>query len=511
MASEVASLVRALVERGALDDALALATASLEGSTGADRGQALMAQSLVHSARGDFARSLRLSVDAGEQFQQVGLPLALCDALVQTAAVLRAAGDHASAIGTLEHAEQLALGGGDRVRAAKVLRHIGVGSSLLGHHQHALSCLAEAEHTLRELQLHDEARHCRLSWLNARSRRLDSLGHPAEERAESEALLPEWVALADETAAAGQNRLSVMAWGNHAITLQPCGRHAEAVQALLALIPRYREFGMRPNEGLAHAELGRCHEALSQWNEARSHYHLALEILRDSGVQDDLMASLEGLSRCEEALGEPAAALAALKELRTIEKQRTDAAARQAVVQRELRIEMARLTHQWARQALQDPLTGLANRRALERWMDTHWPRVELGEPLVLVLLDLDHFKRVNDHFGHDTGDEVLRQVAQQLQSHTGPGDLAVRYGGEEFLLALAGCGREMAEARAGRLRQAVAAHPWSGVAPGLTVTTSIGVADASEVLDPGALFTLADRRLYAAKYGGRDRVVAAG
>ncbi len=300
-----------------------------------------------------------------------------------------------------------------------------------------------------------------------------------------------------------------MAWGNHAIVLQAAGRHRQAAEALRALVPRYREFGMRPNEGLALAEMARCHETLHEPERARQHYREALDVLRGRGAQDDLLQALEGLARSEEQLGDLAAAFAALKELRAVEKQRKDEAARQALVQRELRVELARLSSQWARQAVQDPLTGLANRRALERWLAEHWPAVELGRPLALLLMDLDHFKKINDSFGHGTGDRVLQAVAELLRAQCRASDLAVRYGGEEFLLAVASTDKAAALPLAERIREQIASQAWPRLAPGLRVTSSFGVADARESLDAPTLLTLADRRLYAAKSGGRNRVVA--
>jgi diguanylate cyclase (GGDEF)-like protein len=392
-----------------------------------------------------------------------------------------------------------------------VLRQIGIVSSLLGRHQHAQSCLEEACLMTKRLAGADEQRETRLSYLNCISRRLEKAGDPGVPQTEIEAHLQDWLDLAEQCAAGGQMRLALMAWGNHAIMLQIDGRNRAAVDALRALVPRYREFGMRPNEGLALAEMARSHETLNEPERARQHYREALQVLREAGAQADLLQALEGLARTEEALGEVAAALAALKELRTIEQRRKDEAARQALVQRELRIELARMSNQWARQALQDPLTGLANRRGLERWLDEHWPRAERGEDLALLLLDLDHFKLVNDRFGHDTGDRVLCEVAGLLQSQARGSDLAVRYGGEEFLLAMAGTDPDAAHAAAHRLRAAVASQDWPSLADGLGVTVSIGVADASEVLNPAGLLTMADRRLYAAKYGGRDRVVTQG
>jgi diguanylate cyclase len=512
-----ATLARALLERGVPDEAQALIDAALPGSSGVDRAELLLAQGTVCASRGQHLDSLGASVEAGEAFQAEGLPLRLCDALVQTAGTLRAAGDHATALSTLEHAETLARGtdgnGADTLRLARVLRQIGIVSSILGRHQHALSCLEEAVAALRPQALPEELRHARLSLLNAHSRRLESLAAAGEQRPQPgvEQHLAEWQALAEEATAAGQLRLAVMCWGNHAIVLHRAGRAAEAAAELGGLLQRYREFGMKPNEGLALAELGHCAESMQDPALARRHYREARGLLSESGAQDDLIEALAGLARCEEQLGDIAAAYAALKELRAVEARRRDEAARQALLQRELRVELARLTNRWARQAVQDPLTGLANRRALERWLGEHWPRVEQGQPLALVLLDLDHFKAINDTLGHDTGDLVLKAVAQLLRAQCRGSDLAVRYGGEEFLLALAGSTLEAAAPLAERLRGSIASQPWSKLAPHLDVTSSFGVADASEALEPAALLTLADRRLYAAKFAGRNRVVAAG
>ena len=191
-------------------------------------------------------------------------------------------------------------------------------------------------------------------------------------------------------------------------------------------------------------------------------------------------------------------------------ERKSDEAARNAVLQRELRIELARMTSQWARQATQDPLTGLGNRRALDLWLGPALSRATRGEPLLLLLMDLDHFKQVNDNFGHHIGDAVLRQVAQLISQHCRSSDLAVRYGGEEFLLALSGVPPDEAIEIAERLRQAIAAHAWQQLRPGLTVTVSMGLTSATEASDAAGLLTLADRRLYAAKYNGRNRLIAA-
>jgi len=509
VSNSTAGLVRALVDRGAADEAEALAQQALRDSTGTERAELLLALSVVQVSRGQFMPALAATVEAGELFQAAGLTARVCDALLGTAGTLRAAGDHDTALATLEHAEALARGAGDELQTGRVLRQIGIVSSIVGRHQHALSCLEEACAVLERHASADEQRNARLSLLNARNRRIDGQPDSPALRAQAEGMLQDWIDLAQAMSDAGQARLAVMAWGNHAITLQPAGRHREAADALRALIPRYQAYGMRPNEGLAHTELARCHETLGEWDRALHHHQEATAILRDGGSSDDLIESLAGLSRAHEHAGDLAAALSALKEVRAIEQTRRADAAHQALLQRELRVELARMSSQWARQAVQDPLTGLANRRALERWVADHWPRVEKGQRLAIVLLDLDHFKRINDTLGHDMGDQVLQEVAQLLKAQCRASDLAVRYGGEEFLLAMADCSVEEAAPSAERLRALIASQPWSQLAPDLNVTSSFGVADTGEALEASALFTLADRRLYAAKYGGRNRVVA--
>jgi two-component system cell cycle response regulator len=173
--------------------------------------------------------------------------------------------------------------------------------------------------------------------------------------------------------------------------------------------------------------------------------------------------------------------------------------------------EARRASERFREMAHRDALTGLYNRR----YVNEKLPAL-LGEaavrrtPVSLAILDLDHFKRVNDTLSHSTGDTVLQEVAQLLvESATGPA-LAARMGGEEFLLVFPGAGAAEAALRCERLRRRIREHGWEPVTGALPVTTSIGVttsADGSGSLS--VLLSQADRNLYAAKRDGRDRVVA--
>ena len=158
------------------------------------------------------------------------------------------------------------------------------------------------------------------------------------------------------------------------------------------------------------------------------------------------------------------------------------------------------------RLATRDGLTGLANRRLFEESLEREVARARRrSTPLSLVVLDVDHFKDINDTFGHPAGDAVLREVGDALTSKSKDSDLAARYGGDEFVILLPDCNAENALVVAERLRTAVQEH-----ATTLTVTTSAGTASLPDNAgDAGRLVAAADAALYQAKRDGRDRSVA--
>lgn len=160
-----------------------------------------------------------------------------------------------------------------------------------------------------------------------------------------------------------------------------------------------------------------------------------------------------------------------------------------------------------------DPLTGLHNRRHLDEQLNDLLVQVKGGSVVLTIgLVDLDHFKRINDTLSHAVGDEVLRQVAALLHSAVDDVEngLAARMGGEEFLLLFPGVDRREGVERLERLREAIGRHPWAAVSDRILVTASIGVASAPEdAVERGALIARADQHLYEAKRAGRDRVVS--
>ncbi|WP_271754476.1 sensor domain-containing diguanylate cyclase [Cohnella sp. JJ-181] len=169
--------------------------------------------------------------------------------------------------------------------------------------------------------------------------------------------------------------------------------------------------------------------------------------------------------------------------------------------------ELLRLNERLETLASTDPLTGLRNRRFFqERLLFETEQYGRTQRPFSLLILDIDHFKSINDTYGHPVGDLVLASLADLLRSNSGPDDVAARYGGEEFVLILPGAGRDDAMCAAERYRSGVEAAAWEG----LRITISIGVSTISPGDTDAALVNKADHALYASKSGGRNRVTHA-
>jgi diguanylate cyclase (GGDEF)-like protein len=174
--------------------------------------------------------------------------------------------------------------------------------------------------------------------------------------------------------------------------------------------------------------------------------------------------------------------------------------------------ELRRLNDELRALAVRDELTGLANRRLFDTLLRREWERAaRAGQPLSLILIDVDHFKRYNDRYGHPRGDECLRRVASALAAMARrPGDCVARYGGEEFAVLLPHTGAGGAAAVAEQARQGVRSlaleHGGSPVGPHVTISLGVASAVPGRHAAAGALVAAADLALYEAKERGRDQ-----
>jgi diguanylate cyclase (GGDEF)-like protein len=156
-------------------------------------------------------------------------------------------------------------------------------------------------------------------------------------------------------------------------------------------------------------------------------------------------------------------------------------------------------------------LTGAFNRRCIMRMLDEEIARAgRSGTPCSIALIDLDWFKRINDTYGHPTGDEVLRTFAISMFANIRSIDRFGRYGGEEFLLVLPDLSVDAAARALDRLRAIIADLDWSAFSPSMNVTISAGVAALRPNESPDTFLARADSALYAAKAKGRNRVASA-
>ena len=184
-----------------------------------------------------------------------------------------------------------------------------------------------------------------------------------------------------------------------------------------------------------------------------------------------------------------------------------------AVIQRAQMVESTMADNARLEQLAQtDALTGLLNRRALTERITAEMERaLRYDSSMALLMIDLDHFKRVNDTYGHLVGDDVLRDVAKLLTETIRTSDMVARYGGEEFLMLLPETDDAGAELFAERIRVAIESHDFGARSnkPGLSLTTSVGVATfpAARIESVEDLFARADAALYRAKADGRNRV----
>ncbi|KQW51298.1 MULTISPECIES: GGDEF domain-containing protein [unclassified Roseateles] len=177
------------------------------------------------------------------------------------------------------------------------------------------------------------------------------------------------------------------------------------------------------------------------------------------------------------------------------------------MVRGRLRLSMKR-SRALEKMALRDPLTRVANRDGMDRALELLLQvQGEMGFPLSVVFVDVDHFKRVNDEHGHEIGDQVLVLLARTLRANLPRDDLLARWGGEEFVIVMPQTPVDEAIAVAERLRMVLSQVEWPA---GLKVTASWGVAQAAAAADVDSALREADQAMYRAKHEGRDRVISA-
>ena len=257
--------------------------------------------------------------------------------------------------------------------------------------------------------------------------------------------------------------------------------------------------------------VGEVRHQLGQHAAAIGLLDTALESFQVLGSRDETARVLRILSQAHEAEGSLNEALACLRQAGAIEQclknEETERRSRALSARRRLE-QASREAERYRRLAMEDSLTGLANRRQLDERLASLMRDVESrGTVLTVALADVDHFKGINDGFSHAVGDEVLRCVGEILRSHCRLGDMAGRFGGEEFMLIFRGLDMRGASEACERVRRAVETWDWKSIHPQLRVTLSLGLASSTSFGEPQGLLDAADHWLYEAKHHGRNQV----
>jgi diguanylate cyclase (GGDEF)-like protein len=309
--------------------------------------------------------------------------------------------------------------------------------------------------------------------------------------------------------------------GHTGTALRLLGRLPEADKALQQTLSFSRTLNERHVQAETLVELGRLRQFEARLEAARQLLTEGAELARSIAARPVLAQANAVLSEVLEALGDLGGALAAHKEFHAVREAELADSRKHASAAAELWLEFQDATRraseygerarQLAEDARRDPLTGLLNRRGFDAQItDLLAAQQTQGLPLSLALIDVDHFKQINDQHTHAVGDQVLQRLAELMKQHCRQLDLPVRHGGDEFLLVLAGADLKAAARVLQRLEHAGHASPWLPQIPGLKVTLSIGVAAHRPDTPIDATIAAADAALYEAKRQGRDRIVQA-
>ena len=480
----------------------------------------------------DFVAALELLLEAARAYQDLSDFANAAMALAGVGLCQHRLGAQDDAVASLLHALESARE--HRFVTLQVNIHNSLGSALLAagrtdeaaHHLALGTAQAREEHNenlLTKLLLNQS-----LVW----KRRGDNAGDAlaaAREYEQSHAMAAQALAHAR---ALGNRYDEAHCLGQSGSMLRLLGRRAEAEVALNATLELGRELDEAHVQAEAMLELGRLY-ANDGDERARQCLREAVALAERMSAKVMLAEVCEALSAQCEREGDTATALAMYKRFHSVREaefavtrrhaaraaqlwidfrqaaQRATQYQEEAKLLAEDKAALARQAEELTAAAQHDPLTGLLNRRGLDAQIAALVATCERTNlPLTVALLDLDRFKEINDTFSHPIGDVVLKRVAAIIRAHCRVNDLPVRYGGDEFLVVLAGADRDGSTLVLNRLKDAVDDCAWAEEAAGLEVTLSIGAAmRGSDTGVAGTIFA-ADRALYLAKSGGRDRIV---
>ena len=477
-------------------------------------------------------------------------PRLVADGLTWRGSVQSLLGEHALALVDFLEAQKFYETSGAPIESEQNLFNIAVAYRRLGE-------AAQARDYLRRLLFLGEQRHDRQQQLSAHMQ-LGFLDSEMGEQVSAESHLHKALALAKAVGSRSQGA-SIHLGLAQVDNLQ--GRYHQALDELALAQPGFERMGDRSSRDMVLLQTAKAHAGLGQHDLALVEYGQSEQLLQQSGNLRYLAELLDARARSYQALNRLAPEVVDLRRLVKVrealdrkahsdnatlmsyqfqtaqrEQENRRLAADRALKEQQLKslervrhwqrvalvlggvlilmllwlaLRQFRRSRKLHRMAMTAPLTGIANRRHIEELARRALAHAGAhGESLCVLVLDVDHFKMVNDAFGHAVGDQVLVRVAQACKQALRRFDMLGRMGGEEFLIVLPDTSLEVALQIAERLRRKVESLPLANLAPGLEITASVGAAEADhEADDLPELIRRADTAMYRAKDAGRNRV----
>lgn len=482
----------------------------------AERGGQPWHQALARIALGrllfvrDASAALAMGQAAWRQARTLGWRAGEAQALTVIALAHRERGELADTLAALEQALQIEREAGDGLRQAQVLSNLSAPLERVGRRDAALQALAEAQELLPPSPDDGPAQRLRQVLLNNEAAALASRARSdrdaglARAQWEPDALRALEIARGLIALPAAQRRLALLSEN------YPRGCLAKALVVLdrldeaLPLLAELDQIYAAANDyyALLYVRLERCRAWLQGGESARARdlAQDAIAIARERHFEHFLESLWLVLSQAHEALGAWRDALEAFQAYHLLKLQAATQQAEAGARSLAVRLDTARAQ----RESRRDALTGLLNRRGFDEALAAGLAPACAAQPLSLLLIDLDHFKAVNDRDGHARGDEALVLLAQVLQRNCRTQDRAARLGGDEFAL-LGTMDIDSALQVAARLRQSLRTECLSRWPDRPVLTLSIGCAEARQPGSAQALLQRADTALYAVKAAGRD------
>ncbi len=443
--------------------------------------------------------------------------------------------DYSAALDSYLEAQRLAVAKGELALANKALMGLGVTLGCLNRHEEELDCHLQVRAFCQQT-----------GDTTGEMQGMCNLGGCYIDLGRHEEALTLHGEAARMARTLGNHLLEALARNNCGESLHALGRLAEAEVEFWAAIELTRRCGNATSEADYLRHLGMLMVDRERPEAAREAFVQSIALAEQAGARKVLAEAHEALARVCADTGDFAAAYAHHQTFHQIERdvfseeadrrtqtllarREADAARLETRRHREQNVELEAINYalQHAdaenqrlltelrtqaqvleRLAAEDSLTGLPNRRSLDESLGRQFALAgRQGSPLCVALLDVDHFKQVNDGFSHQVGDAVLQTVAGLIRRACRASDFVGRWGGEEFALVFPDTDEAGARVVCEAVRAAIEAHPWAEMQPGLAVTASLGVAARGGAPTRERLLAQADARLYEAKHAGRNRV----